>query len=113
MVKNPLQRMWVQFLVGELRSHVPWVAKKRESICLVSYVVSSWWIPPGNPQISELLCYPRVLHELLASRPNSPPVKLGTLNGIELINKGIESCINTVQVEGQFRMETRKHLKCS
>ena len=87
--------------------------KKKESICLVSYVVSSWWIPPGNPQISELLCYPHVLHELLASRPNSPPIKLVTLNGIELINKGIESCINTVQVEGQFKMETRKHLKCS
>lgn len=74
---------------------------------------SSWWIPPGNPQISELLCYPHVLHKLLAFRPNSPPIKLVSLNGIELINKGIESCINTVQVEGQFKMETRKHLKCS
>ena len=39
--------------------------RKEESICLVSYVVSSWWIPPGNPQISELLCYPHILHELL------------------------------------------------
>lgn len=86
--------------------------KKRKhmscQLCCFLLVDSSW-----NPQISELLCYPCVLHELLASRPNSPPVKLGTLNGIELINKGIESCINTVQVEGQFKMETRKHLKCS
>ena len=91
--------------------------KERKKERKQAYVLSAMLFPPGGFLLGILkylnFCATHISYMSFWTRPNSSPIKLLTLNRTELINKGIESCINTVQVEGQFKMETRKHLKCS
>lgn len=105
-----IRRLFESVFWGKKTFHwsVPIIFMTRKHMSCQLYCFPRWLFSSESSN-----SYPSVLHKLLVSRPNSPPIKFAALNQIDLINKGKESCVSALQAEGQFKVETRACLKCS